>query len=396
MKKGFIILLCLLIAACSSTEERKIRNDLKDKTTYVVPRKSTAEEVLERIELENKKKYFPEEYLIDKNLPHEPKATSYPNIGPTLQRLVKETIPQNPKIVPLDAVLADGTPDPNAGFVDPEERYVMPSKFKNSRIWGPITWTDTWKDFDFTGVGWSFDGVRHGGILVGPRHMLMARHYGISTAKDADGNPTRRVVFHDKAGQPVVRWAVAKKYVTISRYNSNTGTTDPVNTDIACVLLNDDVPDSIAIYPVLQSDGYLLNNGLVIMTNQYKEVWPKYINNKFGINEFSKDPQAFGTMISWKAAFQYDSNNNILKDSDGRYLYDEQIRPWEKSLINMDSGHPTLAVVGKTLTGKPILSAIETHTTPSSGPCYWSNEVLKNVVQEFKNLEINNPPFMYP
>jgi hypothetical protein len=87
------------------------------------------------------------------------------------------------------------------------------------------------KDIDFTGVSpWNSNGgVRKGGTLISPRHIIFAKHYQITTGA------TIRFVTQDN--QVVNRTMTAKQSIG--------------STDITIGVLNEDVPSSIKHYKVL-------------------------------------------------------------------------------------------------------------------------------------------------
>ena len=178
----------------------------------------------------------------------------------------------------------------------------------SNSLWSRFGWTSK---VDLSGV--PFDDLRDG-ILISPRHILMATHYPRSNGST--------LVFHDRSGQRVTRTLADQEPVPEDiRYFP----------DITIGLLNADVP--LKFYRVLPPrndwNNYLANCPAFV-TDQEKKLLVKSISS---INQ---------PFVSF-------TNSSDVDD-----FYDE-------SLIPGDSGNPSFIIVR----GEPVL--IETHTFGGTG-----------------------------
>lgn len=186
-----------------------------------------------------------------------------------------------------------------------------------------VAWSRFWtRAVDFSGVAWDKPQTL---TLVSPRHAVMARHYQRPPKSQS-------VIFHDRRGREVQRVIVAREFLAA---------------DIAVVLLNEDVPEGVATYPVLApSDRYgeELPGALVLVTDRER---------KAHVHEVR---QVLGRMIYLRRAGSL---------AGGFY----------ENLVAGDSGNPSFVLVR----GQPVL--VETHTGggPGSGPFYGAAENVEAI-----------------
>ncbi len=175
-----------------------------------------------------------------------------------------------------------------------------------------VAWSRFWtKRIDFSGVAWDNPRTL---TLISPRHALMAKHYQRA--------PGSIVVFHDRKGAEVPRAII--------------GIAGIPGTDLAVVLLHDDVPNSVKTYRVLApSDAYdeILPGAYALVTDRERKVHVHQVRAVVG-----------RSIVFEKAA------------GIGAGFYE--------SLITGDSGNPSFLW----LRGEAVL--IETHSTggPGAGP----------------------------
>ena len=182
---------------------------------------------------------------------------------------------------------------------------------------------DGWAaSFDLSGV--SFDS-RKAATLVTPRHVVMANHF--------KRKPGARVVFHDRAGQRLVRTLTAVR---------------KVEGDVAVGLLDQEVPSRHKIYPLPApgTDPQRLLNQFALITDQHRRLF------------FHRVRAIAGSGLG----FAYDKSGK---------------HGWSKKLVSGDSGNPAFLIAGNDL----IL--IETHSTggPGAGP-YYGNPELQKALQK--------------
>lgn len=195
-----------------------------------------------------------------------------------------------------------------------------------------VAWSRFWtKAVDFSGVAWDKPQTL---TMISPRHAVMARHYQRPPK-------AQTVLFHDRRGKEVRRKIVGRQFLT---------------TDIAVVILDEDVPGTVKTYPVLSaSDRYAteLPGALALVTDRERKVH---------VHEIYLVP---GHAISFKKA-------SSLPDG------------FHEPLIAGDSGNPSFVLVR----GEPVL--IETHSTGGSGagPFYGDPQNISEIQAAMDNLSI--------
>lgn len=167
---------------------------------------------------------------------------------------------------------------------------------------GDSAWSSNWLGrYDFSGVAWD---DKRAGTLIGPRHVVMARHY--QRPKGA------KLTFHNRQGQPVVRTLIDKESFTDDN-------------DVTVGLLDADVT-GCAVYPVLPA-GYdwqgALRGTVCLLTDQERKVllYP-YLDE---ISDTYTSTVRFGGVA--------DGVTEVFRER----------------LITGDSGHPTFLVYGHQL-----------------------------------------------
>ncbi len=206
---------------------------------------------------------------------------------------------------------------PLADRVNASTRALIPVEQKKNWVFDAyvsadspdVAWSRFWtKRIDFTGVAWDNPRTL---TLISPRHALVAKHYQRRAGS--------MVVFHDRRGDEVPRAIV--------------GTAEIAATDLAVVLLHEDVPRGVTSYRVLPpSDTYAesLPGAYVLITDKQRKVHVHQVHS------------LAGRSIAFTRA-----------DGIGEGFYE--------ALVAGDSGNPAFLWLG----GEPVL--IETHTTGGAG-----------------------------
>ncbi|GAA5495630.1 hypothetical protein Rhal01_01809 [Rubritalea halochordaticola] len=187
------------------------------------------------------------------------------------------------------------------------------------------SWT---RKFDASGI--SFNDKRTC-TLVTRQHVVMARHY-----KRSVGEP---VVLHDRRGW----WCQRTITKSLDVYG-----------DVAIGLLDEPVPASYKVYPLLVAEPKLeesLLGELVIVTDQNRRLFVHEVASVRGTN----------------IRFTFDEKKQI---------------GFGKRLVSGDSGNPSFVIVG----GEPVL--IETHTTGGwgAGPFYGSALLQQKLEEAIRAL----------
>lgn len=202
-----------------------------------------------------------------------------------------------------------------------------------------VAWSRSWtKKIDFSGVAW--DNPRSL-TLISPRHALMAKHY--------QRRPGSMVIFHDRKGDEVPRAIV--------------GIAEIAGTDLAVVLLHDDVPKNVKTYRVLEpsaSYNESLTGALVLVTDKQRLVHVHEVRI------------AIGRSIVFKKADEIDA-------------------AFYENLVTGDSGNPSFVW----LNGEPIL--VETHTTggPGAGPFVSDPANFAAINEAMRSLSIGSEVPVY-
>ena len=201
-------------------------------------------------------------------------------------------------------------------------------------------WADNWtRNLNVTGVAWN---TPQAGTLITDRHVVMSKHYQHEIGAT--------LVFHDADGAATERTIIARE-------------ADP-RTDMAIGLLNESVPDAIAVYPLLEPGGkdyFMLVDTWMLMTDNERKVL------MFPVRAvaFAKDPnKAEIFMTALNPANRLD-------------------KTYEEELISGDSGHPTFLLSH----GQLILMSVNTHGgNGMSGPYLggavnqaWIQTVVQNM-----------------
>lgn len=182
-------------------------------------------------------------------------------------------------------------------------------------------------DLDFSGVSWDDNRCA---TLVSPSHVVMAAHF-MRPVKSA-------VIFHDRAGQPVVRFIVASRTLG--------------NVDVGVGKLNLPVPSDIRFYRFANAADAPPGTA-VITTDQTRTA---------SVHEI-------GMVNGPYVAFTYSEKLDAV---------------YRRNLVVGDSGHPTFLLKN----GQMLL--LETHTFggPGSGPFYGDPGIqaaVRNAMQEMGN-----------
>ena len=205
---------------------------------------------------------------------------------------------------------------------------------KNENVWSNNG--ETPLDFSGQSVWNTTGGYTRSGTLISPRHIIFAKHFPINT--DAI------VTFIDSAGSIVNR--TLQSQIQLSDPDGFEGLSD-----IVVGILNEDVPETVAYYPILtpeQIDSYFSKdkNIPLIIFNQFDEVIiHKLIGFTFVCNTSG------GTCIS---GARYNTAHSVSNDETQALFY--------KGIIDDDSGNPGFFVINN----QPIFNFY--HFTALSGP----------------------------
>ena len=193
-----------------------------------------------------------------------------------------------------------------------------------------VAWSRFWtKSIDFSGVAWDKPQTL---TMISPRHAVMAKHYQRPPKAQS-------VLFHDRRGREVQRVIVGREFL---------------GADIAVVILNEDVPDTVKTYPVLSpSDRYEeeFPGTFVLVTDRERKVHVHEVR------------LVLGQLVYFRRAESL---------AEGFY----------EGLIAGDSGNPSFVLVR----GQPVL--VETHTGggPGAGPFYGAAENVEAINAAMQKL----------
>ena len=238
------------------------------------------------------------------------------------------------KTVKPSAVFVVPRPGTGLGSLTPRlnaaVKRIAPSKGGNYKLFGRYSadkkgslWARGWtRNVDMTGVGWNH---RWAGVLVSPRHILMARH--------ASRNVGSRVVFTDRQGDSHSRLLINKLNFPKAKG------------DVCVGLLDRPAPVRFYKVPAPRDDYHkILRGAHVFVTNKIREM---HIHEIAAVS---------GRSVVFTKAHGLPPTSY-------------------KRLVNGDSGNPSFLLVN----GDPIL--IETHTTggPGAGPFFGNPEVAATI-----------------
>jgi len=206
----------------------------------------------------------------------------------------------------------------SAGGLGKKSAWQNPNIYKSYSATGNAVLNNGWTSkVDTSGISLN---DKHTCTLITRRHVVMAKHYTRST-----NSP---VIFHDRHGKRISRKLIAVK---------------PAYGDVAVGLLDEPVPSSLRVYPMLTPSAdapVRLRNKHVIVSNQFRQL---LIHQIAGVS-------------NGRIYFKFPNDNKLGQG---------------KKIVSGDSGNPSFIMIQ----GKSIL--IETHHTggAGAGPFYGDSNV---------------------